>query len=126
MYEVAFHDADPILVAENNLKDTQREIDRLRGCQLGWLKMVIRRRATVRDGCRSLVDWTASRLDIPHNGRRRSGLPGQAPGRRRTAPSPSSASTLCWYHHHIAIHRRGQRIDPDTPPHQPHLLDPGG
>ena len=67
MYEVtAFHDADSILVAENNLKDAQREIDRLRGRQLSWLKMVVRHRGIVRDGYRSLVDWTASRLDIPH------------------------------------------------------------
>ena len=67
MYEgTAFHDADPILVAEDNLKDHQREIDRQRGAQLAWLKMVIRHRGIVRDGYRSLVDWTASRLDIPH------------------------------------------------------------
>ncbi|MCE2530861.1 MAG: DUF222 domain-containing protein, partial [Acidimicrobiia bacterium] len=66
MYDTAFHDADPVLVAENNLKDDQAEIDRLRGRQLAWLKMVIRRRGTVRDGYRSLADWTASRLDIPH------------------------------------------------------------
>ena len=67
MYEVtAFYDADSILVAENNLKDTQGEIDRLRGRQLSWLKMVIRHRGIIRDGYRSLVDWTASRLDIPH------------------------------------------------------------
>ena len=67
MYEVtAFHDADSILVAENNLNDAQREIDRLRGRQLAWLKMVVRHRGIVRDGYRSLIDWTASRLDIPH------------------------------------------------------------
>ena len=68
MFEaVAFHDADPVLVAENNLQDAQREVDRLRGRQLAWLKTVIRRRGIVRDGYRSLVDWTASRLDIPHS-----------------------------------------------------------
>ena len=67
MYEApTFHDADSILVAENNLRDAQREIDRLRGRQLSWLKMVIRHRGIVRDGYRSLIDWTASRLDIPH------------------------------------------------------------
>ena len=66
MYEATFHDADSVLVAENNLKDIQREIDRLRGRQLAWLKTVIRRRGIARDGYRSLVDWTASRLDIPH------------------------------------------------------------
>lgn len=67
MYEApTFHDSDSILVAENNLKDAQGEIDRLRGRQLAWLKMVIRHRGIVRDGYRSLIDWTASRLDIPH------------------------------------------------------------
>ena len=67
MYEApTFHDADSILVAENNLREAQGEIDRLRGRQLVWLKMVIRHRGIVRDGYRSLVDWTASRLDIPH------------------------------------------------------------
>ncbi len=67
MYETpTFHDADSILVAENNLKDAQGEIDRLRGRQLAWLKMVVRHRGIVRDGYRSLIDWTASRLDIPH------------------------------------------------------------
>ena len=67
MYEApTFHDADSILVAENNLKDAQGEIDRLRGRQLVWLKMVVRHRGIVRDGYRSLIDWIASRLDIPH------------------------------------------------------------
>ncbi len=67
MYEgTVFHDADPILVAENNLKDDQQQIDRLRGSQLAWLKMVIRQHGAVRDGYRSLTDWIASRLDIPH------------------------------------------------------------
>ena len=68
MHDVAaFHDADPMLIAENNLSDAQREIDSLRGRQLAWLKTVIRRQGIVRDGYRSLVDWTASRLDIPHS-----------------------------------------------------------
>ena len=62
MYEVAFHDAGSILIAENNLKETQREIDRLRG----WLKIVICHHwGFIRDEYRSLIDWTASRLDIP-------------------------------------------------------------
>jgi hypothetical protein len=29
---------------------------------------------------------------------------------------PDNLTTLCWYHHHIAIHRMGMRIDPDSPP----------
>ena len=56
MYQATFHDTDPVLVAETGLRDAQREIDRLRGQQLGWLKMVIRRRGIIRDGYRSLVD----------------------------------------------------------------------
>jgi 5-methylcytosine-specific restriction endonuclease McrA len=36
--------------------------------------------------------------------------------------------TLCWYHHHIEIHRRGKTIDPTSPPHRrqliPHARDP--
>ena len=38
--------------------------------------------------------------------------------------SADNLATLCWYHHHIAIHRRGHRIDPDTPPHRRRLLPP--
>ena len=32
--------------------------------------------------------------------------------------------TLCWYHHHVAIHRSGYRFDPDSPPHRRRLLPP--
>ncbi|MXZ06435.1 MAG: hypothetical protein F4Y75_02800, partial [Acidimicrobiia bacterium] len=61
-----FYDEDPIRAAEERLKERQAKIDRLRGEQLSWLKLVIRRKGTYRDGYRSLIDWTASRLDIPH------------------------------------------------------------
>ena len=67
MYETMFHDTDSVLIAENNLREAQSEIDRLRGRQVAWLKTVIRRRGIVRDGYRSLADWIASRLDIPHS-----------------------------------------------------------
>ena len=33
-------------------------------------------------------------------------------------------TTLCWYHHHVAIHRRGMRIDPQSPPRRRRLLPP--
>ena len=36
----------------------------------------------------------------------------------------NNLATLCWYHHHIAIHRRGHQIDPHTPPHRRRLLPP--
>ncbi len=35
---------------------------------------------------------------------------------------PDNLATLCWFHHHIAIHQNGLRIDPDSPPHRRRLL----
>jgi 5-methylcytosine-specific restriction endonuclease McrA len=32
--------------------------------------------------------------------------------------------TLCWYHHHVAIHQMGFRIDPDSPTHRRRLIPP--
>jgi hypothetical protein len=29
---------------------------------------------------------------------------------------PENLITLCWFHHHVAIHHQGFRIDPDSPP----------
>lgn len=34
---------------------------------------------------------------------------------------PDNLTTLCWYHHHVAIHQQGYRIDPRTPPHRRRL-----
>jgi len=31
-------------------------------------------------------------------------------------------TTLCWYHHHVAIHGSGYRIDPESPPHRRRLI----
>ncbi|MDE0168089.1 MAG: HNH endonuclease signature motif containing protein [bacterium] len=31
-------------------------------------------------------------------------------------------TTLCWYHHHVAVHRRGMGIDPQSPPRRRRLL----
>ena len=67
LYEaINFYGEDPIRAAEDRLKEDQKAIDRLRGRQLSWLKQVIRRKGIYRDGYRSLIDWTASRLDISH------------------------------------------------------------
>jgi len=38
------------------------------------------------------------------------------PRSRGGTHDPENLATLCWFHHHIAIHRQGFRIDPDTPP----------
>lgn len=38
---------------------------------------------------------------------------------------PDNLATVCWYHHHVAIHRSGFRIDPESPPHRRRLVRPG-
>ncbi len=35
-------------------------------------------------------------------------------------------ATLCWYHHHVAIHGEGYRLDPGTPPQRRRLIAPRG
>lgn len=35
---------------------------------------------------------------------------------------PSNLVSLCWYHHHIAIHELGYRIDPNSPTHRRRLV----
>ena len=35
---------------------------------------------------------------------------------------PSNLITLCWYHHHIAIHQLGYRIDPKSPVNRRRLI----
>lgn len=37
---------------------------------------------------------------------------------------PDNLATLCWYHHHVAIHGAGFRLDPDSPPQRRRLLPP--
>ena len=38
--------------------------------------------------------------------------------------SPDNLTTLCWWHHHVAVHRQGMRIDPQSPPRRRRLLHP--
>ncbi len=33
-------------------------------------------------------------------------------------------ATLCWWHHHVAIHGRGYRIDPTSPPQRRRIIPP--
>jgi hypothetical protein len=37
---------------------------------------------------------------------------------------PDNLVTLCWYHHNVAIHQNGYRIDPESPTHRRQLLKP--
>lgn len=37
---------------------------------------------------------------------------------------PDNLVTLCWYHHHVAIHGCGYRLDPASPPQRRRLLPP--
>jgi hypothetical protein len=32
--------------------------------------------------------------------------------------------TLCWYHHHVAIHKYGYQVDPNSPTHRRRLVKP--
>ena len=59
------------------------------------------------DGCRSRY-----RLQPHHIVERRHG----------GSHHPSNLALLCWYHHHVAIHGLGFRIDPQTPPGRRRLL----
>ena len=40
--------------------------------------------------------------------------------------APENLTTLCWWHHHVAVHRQGMRIDPQSPPQRRRLLPPKG
>ena len=33
-------------------------------------------------------------------------------------------TTLCWWHHHIAVHQRGYQIDPNSPPKRRRIIPP--
>ncbi len=37
---------------------------------------------------------------------------------------PDNLTTLCWYHHHVVIHREGFRIDSNSPPQRRRFLPP--
>jgi hypothetical protein len=65
-------------------------------------------------GC--VVDGCSSRYRLQvHHVRQRS---------RGGGHEPENLVTLCWYHHQVAIHGEGYRIDPDSPSHRRRLLPP--
>ena len=68
------------------------------------------------DGGACTADGCSSRYRLqPHHVRRR------ADGGTH---DPANLTTLCWFHHHIVIHRMGYRIDPDSPPQRRRFLRP--
>jgi len=76
----------------------------------------VRRFVMHRDGGACTADGCSSRYRLqPHHVRRR------ADGGNH---DPANLTTLCWFHHHIVVHRMGYRIDPDSPPHRRRFLRP--
>lgn len=78
---------------------------------------VIRRYVTWRDGGCS-IDGCTSRYRLePHHVRHRADGGGH---------DPDNLTTLCWYHHHVAVHGSGYRIDPSSPPQRRRLRPTSG
>jgi hypothetical protein len=61
------------------------------------------------DGCRSRYRLQPHHIRERHHG---------------GSHDPENLVTLCWYHHHVAIHQLGFRIDPDSPVHRRRLIAP--
>jgi len=73
----------------------------------------IRHAVTHRDGV-CVIDGCRSRYRLePHH------ILGYADG---GSHHPDNLATICWYHHHVAIHGNGYRIDPESPPHRRRLI----
>ncbi len=76
----------------------------------------LRRAILSRDGHACTVEGCSSRyrLQIHHT------IPYSEGG----TTDPDNLATICWYHHHVSIHGRGMRIDPQSPFQRRHLLPP--
>lgn len=76
----------------------------------------LRRFILHRDGGACTADGCRSRYRLqPHHIRPRS---------RGGTLDPDNLTTLCWFHHHVVVHRNGFRIDPDSPPQRRRFLHP--
>jgi hypothetical protein len=70
-----------------------------------------------RDG-RCTIDGCRSRYRLqPHHIRQRT---------HGGTHDPANLTTLCWYHHHVAVHGNGYRIDPNSPPLRRRLIPTPG
>lgn len=68
----------------------------------------IRRFVLHRDGGACAADGCSSRYRLqPHHVRRRSDGGDH---------DPTNLTTLCWFHHHVVVHRMGYGLDADSPP----------
>ena len=78
-----------------------------------WIRPATRRAVLARDdGCTIDGCNSAYRLEVHHI----------IPVSRGGTHAPENLTTLCWWHHHVAVHRRDMRIDPQSPPHRRRLL----
>lgn len=76
----------------------------------------LRRFILHRDGGACTADGCRSRYRLqPHH---------IVPRSQGGSHEPSNLTTLCWYHHHVVVHRNGYRIDPQSPPHRRRFLRP--
>ena len=79
------------------------------------VKPSTRRAVLARDGGCTIDGCTSGyRLEVHHI----------VPRSRGGDHTPHNLTTLCWWHHHVALHRRGMRIDPTSPPRRRRLLPP--
>ena len=80
---------------------------------ISGIRPALRRAVLARDdGCTIAGCRSTYRLEVHHIVERSRG----------GDDSPENLTTLCWWHHHVAIHRQGMRIDPNSPPHRRRLL----
>lgn len=73
----------------------------------------IRHHVAHRDGVCVIAGCTSRYRLEPHHIRHRA---------RGGSHDPDNLATLCWFHHHIAIHQQGLRIDPESPPRKRRLI----
>jgi hypothetical protein len=78
----------------------------------------VRRAVLHRDGGMCVMDGCSSRYRLqPHHLVHRE---------HHGTNDPDNLVSLCWYHHHVEVHRHGRRIDPASPPFRRRFLaDPG-
>ncbi len=73
----------------------------------------VRRLVAARDGGCTIAGCTSRYRLEPHHIRLRS---------NGGSHDPENLTTLCWFHHHVAIHQQGFHIDPDSPPLRRRLM----